>query len=83
MATRKRTKETSAHPARGLTENTTGVYRLPVVIKEAIELEANADAGAGKASNTPAGFVRLCVARELKRRGHELDPEVLIACHLA
>ncbi len=79
-----RTKEGAERPvtARGLTENVTGVYRLPTTIKEAIEREANADAAAGKTSSTPAGFVRLCVARELKRRGYELEPETLIACHL-
>ncbi len=80
-----RTKEGAERPvtARGLTENVTGVYRLPATIKEAIEREASADCAAGKASSTPAGFVRLCVARELKRRGYELEPETLIACHLA
>ena len=77
MSKKPETEKTAT--ARGATENTTGVYRLPVTIKEAIETEAAA--GSTKAT-TPAGFVRLCVAKELKRLGYKLAPETELACHL-
>ena len=57
-----------------LTENTTGVYRLPVTVKDAIEAEALTD------GVTPAAIVRQSVARELKRRGYDLEENTRKAC---
>lgn len=63
--------------ARGLTENTTGVYRLPKTVKAAIEAEAEST------GESPAAIVRQALARELERREYELAPETKRACHIA
>ncbi len=69
MATRKK-----ANRKPPLTENVTGVYRLPLTVKEAIELEAKAD------GVSPALIVRQALARELVRRGFKLAENTAAAC---
>lgn len=69
-------KEPKPQTARGATENTTGVYRMPVTIKQAIEAEAKAD------GTTPAAIVRVALARELEARGYKLTAVTKLACHV-
>lgn len=71
-----KTKQPKPVTARGATENTTGVYRLPVSVKLAIEAEAKTD------GTTPAAIVRRALAGELARRGYKLAPETRLACHV-
>jgi hypothetical protein len=67
-------KKTQQVLSRNVTENVTGVYRLPVTIKTAVEAEAEAD------GTTPAMVVRQALAHELERRGYDLAPETRAAC---